>query len=186
MQFRLKQYCQRAGVKLTCHQLRHTFARQLVEHNMPIDSLARLLGHNDLRTTQRYIDGADPTLRSDFLQAMQQLSRRELAQVSDSTKATLFVAPTPDKRPDPVALVDALVHLARDLPGWLQQALRQHTIRRIARWQPHRAKVQTRSHWGTLCRMGRWLVNQRHWRRLDGLQRADLVAYVNGPPGSRN
>ena len=62
-------------MELSCHQLRHTFARRLVEHDMPVDSLAKLLGHKDLQTTQRYIDGADPTVRADFLEAMQQVTQ---------------------------------------------------------------------------------------------------------------
>ena len=70
VQYRLKQYCEQADIKLTCHQLRHTFARRLAEQKMPIDSLAKLLGHKDLQTTQRYIDGADPGLRDEFLRAM--------------------------------------------------------------------------------------------------------------------
>ena len=182
VQFRLKQYCQQAGVQLSCHQLRHTFARRLVEHNMPVDSLAKLLGHNDLQTTQRYIDGADPTVRADFLEAMQQvsqLSRASLKQTSDGSSSSSFVASSPDERPDPVALVDALNHLAADLPDWLTQEIRAHTLRRIPRWQPHRAKSQTHSHFSTLCRIGRWLVTERNWQQLDQLRRVDLVAYVN-------
>lgn len=185
VQFRLKQACERAGVELTCHQLRHTYARRLVEHNMPIDSLAKLLGHNDLRTTQRYIDGADPTVRTDFLQAMQQIDQAaERATLPTETApgrdedATPFAPSHPDERPDPTMLVDNLRHLAADLPVWLQDELRLHTIRRIPRWQPHRAKAQTHMHFSTLCRISRWLVTHRHWQCLDQLQRADLVAYV--------
>jgi integrase/recombinase XerD len=182
IQFRLKQYCQQAGVQLSCHQLRHTFARRLVEHNMPVDSLAKLLGHSDLQTTQGYIDGADPTVRTDFLEAMQQvaqLSRSPLNQTSDRTSSSLFVASSPDERPDPITLVDELNHLAADLPDWLSQEIRVHTLRRIPRWLPHRAKAQTHSHFGTLCRIGRWLVTERNWQQLDQLRRGDLVAYVN-------
>ena len=73
IQYRLRQHCRVAGVQLTCHRLRHTFARRLVESGLPVDSLARLLGHSDLQTTQRYIDGADPTLRADFAVAMASL-----------------------------------------------------------------------------------------------------------------
>jgi site-specific recombinase XerD len=40
VQYRLKQYCQKTGIRITCHQLRHTYARRLVEQGMPIDSLA--------------------------------------------------------------------------------------------------------------------------------------------------
>ena len=182
VQFRLKQYCQQAGVQLSCHQLRHTFARRLVEHNMPVDSLAKLLGHNDLQTTQRYIDGAAPTVRTDFLEAMQQvaqLSASSLKQTADRPVAASFVASQPDQRPDPVALVDALSHLATDLPEWLTHEIRVHTLRRIPRWQPHRAKSQTHHHFSSLCRIGRWLVTERNWQQLDQLRRVDLVAYVN-------
>lgn len=48
IQYRLSQYCEQAGVELTCHQLRHTFERRLAELKMPIESLTKLLGHNDL------------------------------------------------------------------------------------------------------------------------------------------
>jgi site-specific recombinase XerD len=182
VQFRLKQYCQRAGVQLSCHQLRHTFARRLVEHDMPVDSLAKLLGHNDLQTTQRYIDGANPIVRRDFVQAMQQvaqLAHPPLEPAPDGPNGTSFTASTPDKRPDPHSLIDAVSHLGQDLPEWLQQALQAHTIRRISRWQPHRAKSQTHGHFSTLCRIGRWFVQHRNWQQLAQLQRLDLVAYVN-------
>ena len=181
VQFRLKQHCQRAGVQLTCHQLRHTFARRLVEHQMPVESLAKLLGHNDLRTTQRYIDGADPALRHDFLQAMQHMEQLVRPHSTPVTfPPALSGQPTAsDQRPDPVAVVEKLAHLAHGLPDWLYEAIRCHTIRRIARWQPHRVKAQTHHHFSTLCRIGRWLVEQRHWQHLEQLRRADLVAYVH-------
>ena len=86
---------------------------------------------------------------------------------------------TPDQHPDPAALVDKQAHLAGDLPNWLQQELRQYTIRRIHRWQLHRAKAQAQVHFSTLCRVGRWLVEQCHWQQLGQLRRVDLVAYVN-------
>lgn len=70
VQYWLKQYSQQAGVPASCHQLRHTYARRLAEQAMPLDSLAKLLGHSSLQTTQLYIDGVDPTVRRDFEQAM--------------------------------------------------------------------------------------------------------------------
>lgn len=182
VQYRLKQSCQQAGVQLTCHQLRHTFARRLVEHGMPVDSLAKLLGHADLQTTQRYIDGADPTVRDDFRRAMEALDHQSQQPAPGRLGSPLQVAFTPrqtDERPDPVALVDALAHLAAALPDWLHQAIREHTLRRIAQWQPHRAKSQTHHHFSSLCRIAAWLINERGWTQLDQLQRVDLVAYVN-------
>jgi integrase/recombinase XerD len=185
VQFRLKQYSQQAQVELSCHQLRHTFARRLVEHQMPIDSLAKLLGHTNLQTTQLYIDGADPTVRADFLQAMHHVG--QLAPVPGSSVGQPALAQAPpavtslqaEERPDPITLLDNLAHLAADLPEWLQTELRSHTLRRMSRWPAHRLKTQTHFHFSTLCRLGRWFVHERHWSALDQLQRVDIVAYVH-------
>lgn len=182
VQYRLKQYCQQAHVQVTCHQLRHTFARRLAEHGLPIDSLAKLLGHRSIQTTQLYIDGADPTVRHDFLRAMAQATPVE----ANPPETTLWppndlfqsVSPAPDARPDPVAIADQLSHLAADLPPWLQQAFRGYLISRISRWQPHQARLHAHNRFASLCRSGRWLVQHRHWSRLDQLQRADLKAYL--------
>lgn len=182
VQFRLKQHCERAGVTFSCHQLRHTFARRLAEHSMPIDSLAKLLGHSNLQTTQGYIDGADPVVRSEFLAAMErldQLSAKPRASAIEKSAITAFSSSQPDKHPVADDLLAQLEHLAADLPAWLKDAVVWHTRRRIPRWQPHRAKTQAQMHFGTLCRICRWLVTERGWQQLDGLQRADLAAYVS-------
>jgi site-specific recombinase XerD len=178
IQYRLQEYCACAGIQLTCHQLRHTFARRLAEQKMPIDSLAKLLGHADLQTTQRYIDGADPGLRTDFLRAMAQYPT-PVAPVSEQfVDITTALAPVEEQR-QPTELLAAVAHLAFDLPEWLQATLCSHTLRRIPRWPLHRAKIQLRMHFGILCRICRWLIHNRHWQQLDGLQRTDLVAYLH-------
>jgi integrase/recombinase XerD len=184
VQHRLKGYTQRLDLDLTCHQLRHTFARRLAEHEMPVDSLARLLGHKGLQTTQLYIDGADPSLRRYFHQAIQRLAAgSEPALASDASPLTSpppFSAPRPaDERPDPEGLLNRLSYLTASLPDWLAQAVRQHTRGRMTRWQAHRVEKQTYSHLNTLRQVCHWLVSQRDWTGLDQLQRADLVAYVN-------
>ena len=48
----LARWGQLCGVKVTPHQLRHTFATQLVNHGLPIDSVRKLLGHRTLNMTQ--------------------------------------------------------------------------------------------------------------------------------------
>jgi site-specific recombinase XerD len=185
VQFRLKQHCQTAGVQLTAHQLRHTFARRLVENGMPVESLAKLLGHRQLKTTQRYIDGADPALRSDFFQAMERVSQLTATGNGDNNPVPGIMAPTPsssvqeEEGPQTTLLLDQLSHLIDDLPLCLQSRLREHTLRRAARWTAHRRKPQLNHHLGTLGRMCRWLVQNRAWHQLDHLQRADLVAYVH-------
>ena len=39
IQFRLAGYCRQAGIWVTCHQLRHTYARHLVEAGVPVTSM---------------------------------------------------------------------------------------------------------------------------------------------------
>jgi len=182
IQYRLKQYCQQAQVQVTCHQLRHTFARRLAERGVPIESLAKLLGHRSIQTTQLYIDGADPTVRHDFVQAMEKVTSApaDSCETHLSAEPSLFqsVVSERETRVDPVAIADQLSYLATDLPAWLQQALRRYLISRISRWQPHQARLHAHNRLAALSRIGRWLVQQRHWSALDQLQRADLKAYV--------
>ena len=181
VQYRLKQACQQAQVQVTCHQLRHTFARRLAEQGMPIESLAKLLGHPSIQTTQLYIDGADPTLRHDFLRAMEKATTAQAKPPETSLSPSHDLLPPSlpgrDERADPIAIADQLSHLAADLPAWLHQALRRYLISRISRWQPHQVGLHAHNRFATLCRLGRWLVQHRHWSALDQLQRADLKAY---------
>jgi site-specific recombinase XerD len=179
VEYRLKQYCQQAQVQLTCHQLRHTFARRLAEQGMPIESLAKLLGHQSIQTTQLYIDGADPTVRQDFLTALEQASLvRPVEPTLTPPHGLPSAGPARPEHVDPVELVDQLSHLTADLPAWLHSALRGYLISRINRWQPHQARLHAQNRLASLARTCRWLVQQRHWSSLDQLQRADLSAYV--------
>jgi len=65
IQERVEHYAQRAGLHVTCHQLRHSCARRLAEGGMPVTSLAHWLGHASPTTTQVYIDGANLPIRAD-------------------------------------------------------------------------------------------------------------------------
>ena len=52
----LKRYAQEAGLdELTPHMLRHTFAKNLVNNNVGLATVAKLLGHSKLDTTKVYI-----------------------------------------------------------------------------------------------------------------------------------
>jgi site-specific recombinase XerD len=51
----VKKYAYQAHLEdVTCHTLRHTFARNLVDAGMPLDQVATLLGHESLDTTRVY------------------------------------------------------------------------------------------------------------------------------------
>jgi site-specific recombinase XerD len=63
-------YCRQAGVSVSCHQLRHTFGRHLVEAGMPATTLQQLLGHSRIRTTQLYIHISNRKVQADYEAAM--------------------------------------------------------------------------------------------------------------------
>ena len=73
IQVTLARYCRKAGVWITCHQLRHTFARHLVEAGMPATTLQQLLGHQRIRTTQLYIHISNRKVQADYEAAMAQV-----------------------------------------------------------------------------------------------------------------
>lgn len=76
IQLCLAGYCRQAGLWVTCHQLRHTFGRHLVEAGVPVTSIQRLLGHARLRTTQVYLHISDRQVQADYEAAMKQVDQR--------------------------------------------------------------------------------------------------------------
>lgn len=70
---RLMHYREKAGVYLTAHQLRHSFANDLVTADVPVTSIQKLLGHAWLSTTQTYVVANDPQVKQDFYTVVRQL-----------------------------------------------------------------------------------------------------------------
>ena len=54
IQKRMEHYARKAGLKVTCHQLRHTMATQLLNADADLATIQDLLGHSRIKTTQRY------------------------------------------------------------------------------------------------------------------------------------
>jgi len=181
VQYRLKQYSQRAGVQFSCHQLRHTYARRLAERDLPLDSLAKLMGHNSLQATQRYIDGADPVVRRDFEQAMQGVSQPQAALHTPDQKpfAPEKRSAKGDERPDEATLLQELSYLTENLSPWLQEAIQAHMRRRMAGWPTHQLRSNSHIRLSVLRRVCGWLQENRNWQSLPQLQRQDLLAYVD-------
>ena len=73
IQMRLEHYRKAAGVYFTCHQLRHSFATDLNDVDIPITSLQRLMGHQWIETTMLYVQANDKKVESDFRTASQKL-----------------------------------------------------------------------------------------------------------------
>jgi site-specific recombinase XerD len=70
---RLMRYRSEAGVKITAHQLRHTFANDLVGADVPVTTIQKLLGHAWLETTQTYVAANDRQVQADYDAASRKL-----------------------------------------------------------------------------------------------------------------
>ena len=176
IQYRLKQHCEAAGVKLTCHQLRHTFARRLAEHEMTVESLAKLMGHAQVQTTQVYIAGADPNLKAAFARAMAQLE--ESPERPPTIRMIEQRSPSQPERADPGEL-EACLTLFDHLPAWLGELLRAYLTWRWRDWQPHRARENGQCLVSQLGRAWEWLLSNRELGGWSDLQRSDLEAWLS-------
>jgi site-specific recombinase XerD len=66
IQLQLAKYCHQAGIWVTCHQLRHTFACRMIAAGVPVTSVQKMLGHTSIRTTQLYVRVADRQVEQDY------------------------------------------------------------------------------------------------------------------------
>jgi site-specific recombinase XerD len=70
---RLVRYRERAGVDLTAHRLRHSFANDLLNAEMPVTSIQKLMGHRWIETTQVYVRANDKQVQTDYYAASRKL-----------------------------------------------------------------------------------------------------------------
>ena len=70
IQKRLEHYARQAGLKVSCHQLRHTMATQLLNADAALVSIQDLLGHSRIKTTQRYCRVSNLKVQRDYHRAM--------------------------------------------------------------------------------------------------------------------
>ena len=83
---RIKAAGERTGIKVTPHQLRHTFATQLLNAGCKITTIQSLLGHRHPNTTLTYARLHNHTVANDYLAAMAVIEGR-LAQTPASQTA---------------------------------------------------------------------------------------------------
>ncbi|MBN2266714.1 MAG: tyrosine-type recombinase/integrase [Candidatus Babeliaceae bacterium] len=69
----LTRYGNECGIEVSPHRLRHTFATQMLNAGMPITSLQRYLGHENIDTTMIYAKVSDVLLQYHYEQALQGL-----------------------------------------------------------------------------------------------------------------
>jgi site-specific recombinase XerD len=173
----LSAYGKEAGLHLTPHQLRHTFAHQLTEAGMPITSLGKLLGHSQISTTQIYTAGADPKLAQAYQEAMQ---RVEQAQLPSQPTGNLLKAEAPVLYPNYARTEDP----APNWDGWglhLPEAIRQASLayakRHWCAWPASKRRERAMNLLVELKNLWNWFVAYRPINTPGEIGLKDLWAY---------
>jgi site-specific recombinase XerD len=78
IQKRIEYYARKAKIKVSCHQLRHTMATQLLNAEADVVTIQDLLGHNWITTTERYCTVSNLKVMRDYFKAMEVIMGREV------------------------------------------------------------------------------------------------------------
>ena len=70
IQKRIEYYAKDCGIDVSCHQLRHTMATQLLNADADLVTIQDLLGHTRIKTTQRYCRVSNLKVQRDYHRAM--------------------------------------------------------------------------------------------------------------------
>jgi len=83
IQKRIEYYARESELNVSCHQLRHTMATQLLNADADLATIQDLLGHGQITTTQRYCRVANLKVQRDYYKAMEVVLQRTQAQQED-------------------------------------------------------------------------------------------------------
>ena len=83
IQKRMEYYARKANLKISCHHLRHTMATQMLNADADLATIQDLLGHNSIRTTQRYCRVSNLKVQRDYFKAMEMIMQRTTGNTHD-------------------------------------------------------------------------------------------------------
>jgi site-specific recombinase XerD len=84
IQKRIEYYARNSGLKVSCHQLRHTMATQLLNADAALVTIQDLLGHEQITTTQRYCRVSNLKVQRDYYKAIEVVMQRAQSPKNDA------------------------------------------------------------------------------------------------------
>jgi len=76
IQRRMEHYARKTKVRVSCHHLRHTMATQMLNADADLSTIQDLLGHSNVKTTQRYCRVSNLKVQRDYFTAMEVIMQR--------------------------------------------------------------------------------------------------------------
>jgi site-specific recombinase XerD len=73
IQKKMERYAKAAGMKASCHSLRHTFASNLLEEGAEVISIKELLGHASMGASERYAKLSNQRVKQVYLQTIRKV-----------------------------------------------------------------------------------------------------------------
>jgi site-specific recombinase XerD len=73
IQKKVERYAKAAGIKASCHSLRHTFASNLLEEGAEIVSIKELMGHSSIESSERYAKLSNQRVKRVYLQTIKKV-----------------------------------------------------------------------------------------------------------------
>lgn len=70
IQKKMERYAKSAGIKASCHSLRHTFASNLLEEGAEVIYIKEFLGHNSIASSERYAKLSNQRVKQMYLQTI--------------------------------------------------------------------------------------------------------------------
>lgn len=71
---------------LTYHQSRHSFGTFLISADIPIESIAKMMGHSNIRTTQGYARITDDKISKDMDKLMERRKKISAGEKKENSK----------------------------------------------------------------------------------------------------
>lgn len=180
---RMKHIRERCGVSFTAHQLRHTFADQLLSAGMPITSIQKLLGHRFLETTQNYAAANDKQVQEDFQLACNRLDGWSRLWDGEEVKSPIFEELKDGDNSLKTTVISetrfVIPDLALFLPKQLLRQLEAYRKLKSIRWRADRVIANSMHFYSRHVLMWRYFMEKWNVSRVSGLRYKHVLDFIH-------